>query len=101
MDHTIVPLLLRLTLAVVMFPHGVQKALGRFGGPGFRGTIDYFKKSGMPASVAVLMTVAELLGPLGLVIGLLTRLAALGIAIVMLGAIVTVHRRAGSRPRAS
>ena len=32
----IVPLILRLTLAVVMFPHGAQKTLGWFGGYGFR-----------------------------------------------------------------
>ena len=39
----------------------------------------------MPAGVAVLIMVAAFLGPLGLLIGLLTRLAALGIAIVTLG----------------
>ena len=56
-----------------------------FGGWGFRGTIPSFKESGMPAGVAVLIMVAAFLGPLGLLIGLLTRLAALGIAIVTLG----------------
>jgi len=35
----IVPLVLRLTLAVVMFAHGAQKALGWFGGSGLRGTL--------------------------------------------------------------
>jgi len=46
----------------------------------------------MPAGVAVLiMVAAAFLGPLGL----LTRPATLGIAIVMLGAIVTVHRQHG------
>jgi putative oxidoreductase len=38
---------------------------------------------------------AEFLGPLGLAVGLLTRVAALGIAAVMLGAILTVHRQHG------
>jgi putative oxidoreductase len=38
---------------------------------------------------------AEFLGPLGLAVGLLTRVAALGIAAVMLGAILTVHGRHG------
>ena len=33
-DSGITGLLLRLTLAVVMFPHGAQKALGWFGGQG-------------------------------------------------------------------
>ena len=91
----VVPLVLRLTLAVVMFAHGAQKALGWFGGDGLRGTLDSLRKSGVPSPVAVLAIMAEFLGPLGLAVGLLTRVAALGIAAVMLGAILTVHGRHG------
>jgi len=91
----VVPLVLRLTLAVVMFAHGAQKALGWFGGSGLRGTLDVLRKSGISSPVAVLAIMAEFLGPLGLAVGLLTRVAALGIAAVMLGAILTVHRQHG------
>ncbi len=91
----VVPFVLRLTLAVVMFPHGAQNALGWFGGYGLRGTLDFFRKSGVRPPFAVLIIMAEFLGPLGLAVGLLTRLAALGIAAVMLGAILTVHRQHG------
>ena len=91
----VVPLVLRLTLAVVMFAHGAQKALGWFGGDGLRGTLDSLRKSGVSSPVAVLAIMAEFLGPLGLAVGLLTRVAALGIAAVMLGAILTVHGRHG------
>ena len=91
----VVPLVLRLTLAVVMFAHGAQKALGWFGGDGLRGTLDSLRKSGVSSPVAVLAIMAEFLGPLGLAVGLLTRAAALGIAAVMLGAILTVHGRHG------
>jgi putative oxidoreductase len=91
----IVPLVLRLTLAVVMFAHGAQKTLGWFGGYGLRGTLDSLRKSGVPSPVALLAIMAEFLGPLGLAVGLLTRVAALGIAAVMLGAILTVHRQHG------
>lgn len=91
----VVPLVLRLTLAVVMFPHGAQKALGWFGGYGLSGTLDALKKAGVPSAVAVLVIMAEFLGPLGLAVGLLTRVAALGIAAVMLGSILTVHRQHG------
>ena len=91
----VVPLVLRLTLAVVMFAHGAQKVLGWFGGSGLRGTLDFLRKSGVPSPVAVLTIMAEFLGPLGLAVGLLTRVAALGIAAVMLGAILTVHRQHG------
>ena len=91
----VVPLVLRLTLAVVMFPHGAQKAVGWFGGYGLRGTLDFLRKSGVASPVAVLAIMAEFLGPLGLAVGLLTRVAALGIAAVMLGSILTVHRQHG------
>src|ERR1700716_268183 len=91
----VVPLVLRLTLAVVMFAHGAQKTLGWFGGDGLRGTLDSLRKSGGPSPGAVLALLAEFLGPLGLAAGLLTRVAALGIAAVMLGAILTVHRQHG------
>ena len=77
----VVPLILRLTLAVVMFPHGAQKMLGWFGGYGFRATMAYFTKSGFPPALAFLAVMAEFLGPLGLAIGLLTRIAALCIKI--------------------
>jgi putative oxidoreductase len=95
MEANLVPFVLRLALAAVMFPHGAQKVLGWFGGPGLKGTLDFFKKSGIPAPLATLVLAAEFLGPLGLAAGLLTRLAALGIAGVMLGAILLVHRQHG------
>ena len=83
-------LLLRITFAVVIFPHGAQKALGWFGGHGFKGTMKYFTNSGIPTGFGLLAIAAEFLGPLGLAVGLLTRVAAFGIACVMLVAI-TVH----------
>jgi len=91
----VVPFILRMTLAVVMFPHGAQKALGWFGGYGFKGTLEVFRKSGIPAGLGVLAIMAALLGSLGLAMGLFTRVAALGIGIVMLVAMVTVHRQYG------
>src|SRR5437667_11829232 len=94
-DGSIVPLVLRLTLAVAMFPHGAQKTLGWFGGHGFKGAMGFMTKSGIPGPLAVLAIMAELLGPLGLAAGLLTRVAALGIGVLMLIAIVSVHRQHG------
>ena len=91
----VVPFILRMTLAVVMFPHGAQKALGWFGGYGFKGTLEFFRESGVPARLGVLAIMAEFLGSAGLAVGLFTRVAALGIGIVMLVAILTVHRQYG------
>jgi putative oxidoreductase len=90
-DGTLVPLILRLALAVVIFPHGAQKLLGWFGGYGFKGTMGYFTGSGFPASLAFLAIIAEFFGSLGVVLGLLTRVAAFGIGCVMAVAIFKVH----------
>jgi len=38
-SNSIVPVVLQLTLAVVMFPHGGQKAFGSFSGHGFKETM--------------------------------------------------------------
>lgn len=85
-------LILRLTLAIVIFPHGAQKALGWFGGGGVSGTLDFFQQQlGIPAVVTVLVIIAEFLGSLGLLAGVLTRICALGIGAVMIGAVFMVH----------
>ena len=85
-------LILRVTLGVVMFPHGAQKLFGLFGGPGFAGTMNMFtQKMGIPAVFAFLVIITESLGSLGLIVGFLTRLAAFGIFCIMLVAIAMVH----------
>lgn len=84
-------LIARLALGIVMLPHGAQKLLGWFGGSGFSATMGSFTAQGMPAPLAFLVIVSESLGSLGLVLGFLTRIAALGSAAVMLGAIGMVH----------
>ena len=90
-DSGTVGLILRITLTVVMFPHGAQKVLGWFGGHGFKATMKFFTNSGIPAVLALLAIVAEFFGPFGLAFGFLTRIAAFGIACVMVVAIVAVH----------
>lgn len=85
-------LCVRLALGIVMFPHGAQKVFGWFGGHGFAGTMGFFTDvMGIPYILALLVVLAEFLGALGLIVGALTRIAALGIGSVMLGAIVLVH----------
>jgi putative oxidoreductase len=78
-----------------MFPHGAQKALGWFGGHGLRGTLGYFGSQGIPLPLALLAVAAEFLGSLGVAVGFLTRVAAVGILCVMLVAIITVHVKHG------
>jgi putative oxidoreductase len=83
--------ILRLVLGVVFFAHGAQKMLGWFGGYGFHGTMGFFEHLGMPAPVGFLIICTEFFGGLGLIVGLLTRIPALGIAVEMIGAALMVH----------
>jgi putative oxidoreductase len=77
-------LLARLALALVIFPHGAQKALGAFGGPGLKGTIDYFAaKFGISMPLTLCAIAAEFLGAIALAVGFFGRVAALGIGITM------------------
>ena len=88
--------LLRLVLGAVFFAHGAQKALGLFGGFGFRGTLGFFTQMlHIPAPLAVLAIAAEFLGGIGLLLGFLGRVAAFGIATNMVVAIILVHRHFG------
>jgi putative oxidoreductase len=70
--------------------------LGWFGGYGFSGTMAFFTKMmGIPAPLAFLAILAEFLGGLGLIFGLLSRIAAFGIGVNMLVAIAMLHGQFG------
>jgi putative oxidoreductase len=91
-DESTATAILRLVLGVVFFAHGAQLMLGWFGGYGFSGTMRFFTGAlHIPAPLAFLAIAAEFFGGVGLILGLLTRIAAFGIAVSMLVAIVTVH----------
>lgn len=88
--------ILRLTLGIMILPHGLQKTFGLFGGYGFTGTMDFFTKTmGLPMVLAFLAIVAEFLGGLGLIFGLFTRVAAFGVGTTMLVAALTSHIQNG------
>jgi putative oxidoreductase len=91
-DEGLAGFILRVTLGLVMFPHGAQKLLGWFGGFGFDGTMGFFtQKMGLPWIIAFLIIIGESFGSLGLLAGFLTRFAAASLAVIMLGAITMVH----------
>jgi putative oxidoreductase len=86
----------RVVLGVAFFVHGSQKLFGWFGGHGLSATIKTFRdQMGIPAPLTYLAIAAEFFGGLGLIIGLLTRVAALGIAITMVVAMIKVHLKFG------
>ena len=78
----------RIALGAVLLPHGMQKALGLFGGYGFAGTMGFFQSMGMPYIIGVLVILAEFAGSIGVILGLGTRFMALSILMTMTGAMV-------------
>lgn len=81
-DGGITSLVLRLALGVVMLPHGMQKVFGWFGGYGLSGTWGFMTgQMHIPAIFAALAIIAESAGALGLIVGLLGRVAAFGIGV--------------------
>jgi len=91
-DESWTGLILRLTLGLVMFPHGAQKLLGWYGGFGFDGTMGFFtQQMGMPWFIAFLVIIGESFGSVALLLGLLTRFTAASLSVIMLGAITMVH----------
>ena len=95
-DDSTATTILRLVLEVVFFAHGAQNMLGWCGSFGFSTTMAMFTgMMHMPAPLAFVAIVAKFCGGLGLILGCLTRVAACGIGINMLVAMVTVHSAFG------
>jgi putative oxidoreductase len=88
--------IIRTLLGVVFFAHGAQKLLGWYGGPGLKETVRTMHDHlGLPLPVAFVAVATEFFGGAALIVGLLSRLAAIGIGVTMLFAIVMVHGRNG------
>lgn len=87
------PLVIRLALAAIFIAHGAQKVFGAFDGHGIRGLAGFVGELGFrpPIVWAWLAALAEFLGGIGVLLGLLTRIAAAGILANMLVAILKVH----------
>ncbi|MGB2692253.1 MAG: DoxX family protein [Thermodesulfobacteriota bacterium] len=88
-------LIARIFLGVVILPHGLQKLLGLFGGYGFTATVEYFSSTGIPSVIGVLIILAESFGMLLLILGLISRISAAAMVVIMLGAIFMAHAQFG------
>jgi len=84
---------LRIVVGVIFAAHGAQKLFGLFGGYGLSGTAQYMESLGLTPGylMASLAGGTEFFAGLALIIGLLTRPAALGLAFLSLVAIFSVH----------
>jgi putative oxidoreductase len=83
-------LVLRLVLGAIMIAHGYPKVFG-----GLSHHAQFVSSLGMPAWLAYFSAAAEFFGGIAVLVGLLTRLAALGIVINLSVAIGKVHWKNG------
>jgi len=90
------PLLLRVLLGMVIFPHGAQKLFGWFGGYGFAGSMGYFTDAvGIPWILGLMIILLETLGAVLLMAGLATRLLAILYTLLAVGIVTTTHFQNG------
>ncbi|WP_095143889.1 MULTISPECIES: DoxX family protein [unclassified Pseudomonas] len=84
---------LRIFVGIIFAAHGSQKLFGMFGGYGIAGTAQYMESLGLAPGqlMATLAGGTEFFGGLALIVGLLVRPAALGLAFLSLVAIFSVH----------
>jgi putative oxidoreductase len=92
-DDGTAALALRVPVGIIFAAHGAQKLFGWFGGYGLDGTGQFFGSIGLNPGylMALLAGLAEFIGGLALVAGVLVRPAATALAFTMLVAIFAVH----------
>ena len=94
-DDASAPLVARVALGAILFPHGAQHALGWFGGYGFSGTLAWMTGTlGFPAPLAALGIVTELIAPLLLIAGIAGRLAG-GLLFFHMAFAASIHLKNG------
>ncbi len=89
-------LVLRLTLGIIMFPHGAQKMFGWFNGPGFSKEMTHLvEHMHLPWGISFLVILIEFFGSISLIIGFASRIWAVLFTILFLGIIFTAHLEYG------
>jgi len=86
----------RLTLGLIIFPHGAQKLLGFFGGYGYSSTMDFFTtQMGLSGIIAFSIIMIEFFGSISLILGFISRFWALSLAVMFMGIIYTTQLEHG------
>lgn len=89
-------LITRLTIGIVLFPHGAQKMLGAFGGYGFKGTMGFFTDTmNLPWIIGFMVINIEFFGALSLIAGFASRIWSALTIILFIGIIFSSHLEHG------
>jgi putative oxidoreductase len=88
--------LIRVTIGIIFFLHGLQKVFGSFGGSGLKKWNEYLKSSfKLPEIVGYISAISEMIFGIFLIAGLFTRISSLIMIIFMLFATFMVHWKNG------
>jgi len=91
-NNDLTGLIIRLTLGLILFPHGAQKMLGMFGGYGFSGTMNFFTGTlHLPWIIGFFVIIIEFIGALSLVAGFASRIWSALTIVLFIGIIFTSH----------
>lgn len=89
-------LILRLTILIVILPHGLQMTFGWLGGSGYTAAMQHLHGNmHLPVIIAFLAITLQVIAPLALLAGFASRLFALALIILFIGMILTVHLHNG------
>ncbi|PRO69163.1 DoxX family protein [Alteromonas gracilis] len=96
-NNSVSSLVLRVPVGIILTAHGAQKLFAWFGGYGLESTGQWMESIGLAPGflMALLAGSAEFFGGLALILGALTRPAALVSAFTMVVAIFSVHASNG------
>jgi putative oxidoreductase len=90
-ENDYVYLILRVVAGIIIFPYGMQKVFGWFdnlgGGVGIKETLTQMEAKKIPVFISWLVILGQSAGSIGLILGCLGRVAALGNFIIFLGAL--------------
>ena len=81
---------LRTIAGIIIFPYGMQKLLGWFDGVGIKGTLEQMTVRKIPQFIGWLIIIGQSFGSIALIFGFLGRIAAGGLFIIFIGALI-VH----------
>jgi len=91
-NNDLTGLITRLTLGLILFPHGAQKMFGMFGGYGFSGTMNFFTGTlHLPSIIGFLVIIIEFVGALCLIAGFASRVWSVLTIILFVSIIFSSH----------
>ncbi|MNT23566.1 putative oxidoreductase MhqP [compost metagenome] len=89
-------LITRLTVGLIMLPHGAQKVFGWFNGPGYTNEMSFFTETlNLPWLIAFLVIAIEFAGSVSLIIGFASRIWSIAMIVLFIGIICTAHLEHG------